>query len=338
MTVTLKEKWAALTTENPKLRIRDAANTLGVSEMELLATKCGLSVTRLAGEPREIFKEVPKLGYVMALTRNEACVHERKGEFGEVQIQPHGNMGLVVGDDIDLRVFFSSWKYVFAEENGNRGSLQFFDKYGSPVHKVHLTEKSNFDEFRKIISKYKSPNQFISETIETFYSSPQLENSSLDQKDFLREWSELKDTHQFFGLLKKFNVSRVRALEFAEGLFSKKLSIESVEFLLRNASEKNIPIMVFVGNPGMIQIHTGYVKNIQMMGDWVNVMDQEFNLHLRKDLISSIWHVIKPTDDGDVNSIEVYDAANELIVQFFGKRKPGNPELEEWRNVLALLS
>lgn len=336
MTTVLKEKWESLTAENPKIRIRDAATTLGVSEMELLATKCGLSVTRLAGEPKDIFKEVPTLGHVMALTRNEACVHERKGYYGEVQIMPHGNMGLVVGDDIDLRVFFSCWKFVFAEENGSRGSLQFFDKYGAPVHKVHLTDKSNFNEFKRIISVYKSPNQFLSEPIDKSVLSRQEDNGSVDKEEFLKEWSSLKDTHQFFGLLKNFNVPRVQALKIAEGKFSKKLSVESIEILLRNASEQEVPIMAFVGNPGMIQIHTGYVKNIQIMGEWVNVMDPEFNLHLRQDLIMSVWHVIKPTEDGDVNSIEVYDADNELIVQFFGKRKPGNPEREDWRKLLVL--
>ncbi|MCB0818816.1 MAG: hypothetical protein KDB77_14990, partial [Flavobacteriales bacterium] len=30
-----------------------------------------------------------------------------------------------------------------------------------------------------------------------------------------------------------------------------------------------------------------------------------------------------------------YDAAGEQIVQFFGKRKPGIPELETWRALVA---
>jgi putative hemin transport protein len=44
--------------------------------------------------------------------------------------------------------------------------------------------------------------------------------------------------------------------------------------------------------------------------------------------------VCKPTVDGWVTSVEVYDNKDELIVQFFGARKPGSPELNAWRKLL----
>ena len=33
--------------------------------------------------------------------------------------------------------------------------------------------------------------------------------------------------------------------------------------------------------------------------------------------------------------LEVFDEAGEMIVQFFGKRKPGIPEREDWRTLVA---
>lgn len=42
----------------------------------------------------------------------------------------------------------------------------------------------------------------------------------------------------------------------------------------------------------------------------------------------------KPTKEGFVTSIEVFDENRQLIVQFFGKRKPGIPEREDWREVV----
>lgn len=39
--VDLKERWASFKEQNPKTRIRDAAHSLGVSEVELLVTDCG---------------------------------------------------------------------------------------------------------------------------------------------------------------------------------------------------------------------------------------------------------------------------------------------------------
>ena len=70
------------------------------------------------------------------------------------------------------------------------------------------------------------------------------------------------------------------------------------------------------------------------MGPWINVMDPTFHLHLRQDHISECWVVRKPTKDGHVTSLEAYDAKGEMIIQFFGKRKEGNVELGEWRDIL----
>ena len=54
----LVEQWEALKSEQPQLRIRNAAAALGVSEVELLATNIGKTVTRLRNEPKEILKEI----------------------------------------------------------------------------------------------------------------------------------------------------------------------------------------------------------------------------------------------------------------------------------------
>jgi len=89
--------------------------------------------------------------------------------------------------------------------------------------------------------------------------------------------------------------------------------------------------MIFVGSPGCIQIHTGPIKKLLQTGPWFNVLDPDFNMHLREDAIDTIWLVKKPTADGIVTSIEVFDADGVIIVQFFGKRKPGIPENETWR-------
>jgi putative hemin transport protein len=67
------------------------------------------------------------------------------------------------------------------------------------------------------------------------------------------------------------------------------------------------------------------------------VLDPGFNLHLREDLIEDVWVVEKPTSDGVVTSVEAFDARGELMVMFFGARKPGQSELVAWRNIVAHL-
>lgn len=93
--------------------------------------------------------------------------------------------------------------------------------------------------------------------------------------------------------------------------------------------------MVFVGNPGAIQIHTGPVHRLMERGPWFNVLDERFNLHLDETQIADAFVVVKPTEDGDVTALEAYDADGTQIVQLFGKRKPGVRELQEWRDLVA---
>jgi putative hemin transport protein len=67
------------------------------------------------------------------------------------------------------------------------------------------------------------------------------------------------------------------------------------------------------------------------------VLDPDFNLHLREDAIASTWVVFKPTRDGTVTSLELYDKAGFCFAQLFGARKPGKPELQAWRDIVAAL-
>ncbi|HCY46458.1 MAG TPA: hypothetical protein DHU89_07215 [Flavobacteriales bacterium] len=46
------------------------------------------------------------------------------------------------------------------------------------------------------------------------------------------------------------------------------------------------------------------------------------------------WIVRKPTEDGTVTSLEIFNKEGNMMVQFFGKRKPGIPELDQWKDVI----
>ena len=67
------------------------------------------------------------------------------------------------------------------------------------------------------------------------------------------------------------------------------------------------------------------------------MLDPKFNLHLDESGISHSWVTKKPTEDGIVTAVEVFDENDELIATFFGKRKPGQPELELWRKIVGQL-
>lgn len=338
----LRERWNQLLEKEPNLRIRNAANELGVSEVELLATRVGEGVTRLRPEFKEILAEVPNLGRVMALTRNDDVVHERKGEYVNPKLND-GHVGLFLGADIDLRIFFNAWGSAFAvresSPRGDRDSLQFFGKDGEAIHKIYLIENSDRKAYEKLIEEFRSDNQEPAEEVKPF--PPGEKGQTLDeagQRAFQEAWLNLKDTHDFFGLLKKYNLDRTQALRYApEGGYAVPVDNGVTRKMLEQASSGQVPIMVFVGNRGMIQIHSGPVEKVLEARGWFNVLDPDFNLHLRDTAFAESWIVRKPTDDGMVNAIEVYDADGKQVVQFFGKRKPGIPELESWRELVTEL-
>lgn len=335
--VRLKEKWDQLKKNVPHLRTRETAGRLGVSEAELVASACdGETVVRLNGEWEEIFKSLEDLGPLMALTRNEAAVHEKTGIYQNVSFKGHA--GLVLDEQIDLRVFYKRWGFGFAlpveNPHGTLYSLQFFDKEGQAVHKIYLKENPKLDLYQQIVNRFRSDDQIPGIAITE--SIAKQENHRLEEIEtdaFLDAWSELKDTHDFYPMLRKYNVGRTDALAIAREKYTWKVNNRATQSMLKLASERGVPIMVFVRNKGMIQIHSGPVEKIRVKGDWVNVLDPGFNLHLRQDLIFSSWIVEKPTEDGLVTSLEIFDAAGEQIATFFGARKPGNPELQEWREI-----
>ncbi|REC47664.1 hemin-degrading factor [Chryseobacterium pennipullorum] len=333
----LKEKWEALKAENPHVRIRNAAEQLGVSEAELLLTNVGEGVTVLKADFPGILTEAEQLGKVMALTRNDECVHERKGTYQNGDFSsPHAQ--LFVGEDIDLRIFLNHWRFAFAVVEGDKKSLQFFGKDGLALHKIYLTKNSNEEAFDAIVEKFKDEDQNQAFTFEAAApKQAEKPDAEIDVEGFKKAWTELKDTHDFFMMTRKYGVSRTQALRLAPEGFAKKIDNAKVVNILEDASEKNTPIMVFVGNRGIIQIHTGNVKKTLWHQQWFNIMDPDFNLHLDVTKIAEAWIVKKPTEDGEVTAIEVFNKEGDFIVQFFGKRKPGIPELQEWKDLVAAL-
>lgn len=330
---------------NNKVRHRDLAHSLGISEAELLAAHLGpdhaksdtnFRTIRLKSDWSSIIADAHSLGEVMALTRNESCVHEKVGHYGHPTGQ---NNELLLGKEIDLRIFFKEWAHGFAViENfylDCRRSFQFFDEFGIALHKIIIRENSDLFAFENIIEQYRSTDQEPKIDIQApGIQQVPLIDVDIDLLGFQRGWLGMSDTHQFFDLVKQYKLSRIQALRFAPEGYAQRVPVHFTRELLRKVAIRHIPIMVFVANRGVIQIHTGPISKVVMMDPWLNILDQNFNLHLREDDVHDSWVVRKPTDDGIVTSLELFDSKGETIVMFFGERKPGSPELESWRGIV----
>lgn len=334
----LYQDWQRLRAEQSGLRARDAAARLGVSEGELTASRLAVDAIRLRPEWAALLPALGELGYIMALTRNEHCVHERKGYYREVSVMGNGQMGLVVSADIDLRLFLGGWASVFAvtedTARGTQRSIQVFDRQGVAVHKVFLTEDSELAAWELLVERFRAEQQSAELDLQPLAEpkAPRADGE-VDSAALRADWAELKDTHHFFAMLKRHDVARTQALRLAGREWAEPLDTAELPKLLEEAAAREVPIMVFVGNQHCIQIHSGPVNNLRWMGDWFNVLDPEFNLHLKTPGVTELWRVRKPSSDGVITSWEAFGADGELVVQLFGARKPGIPELVEWRDL-----
>lgn len=336
----LATRWAELTAAEPRLRIRDAAVRLGTTEANLLETRlaahrqgAGQEVRRLTGDLSELFTKLGTLGRCMALTRNEHAVHERKGTYEKISFGGHG--GLVLGPDIDLRLFPKKWQVAYAVVDPAvepaRRSLQIFDKHGQAAHKVYLQGEEHVDAFEALVAEYLEEGA----STPTAFQAPEppkaeTADAEIDVAGFQEAWLGMQDTHDFFMVCHRFGVSRTQALRLAPEGHATQVANDSLRSALDAARDAELPIMVFVGNGAVIQIHTGKVARTMEHGDWYNVLDPDFNLHVRETAIASSWIVRKPTKDGIVTSLELFDDKGENILLMFGERKPGKAELPEW--------
>ena len=320
--------------DNPKMRERDLAAQLGISEAELVAAHCDDGVLRVEPRVNDVLTGLEAVGEVMALTRNESAVHEKIGVYDKVVTGTHNAM--VLGAEIDLRIFPKVWAHGFAVEKRDgdeiRRSLQFFDRSGEAVHKVHLRAASNLYAYQKLVTSLTSADQRQTVDVETLDDDHPEASGEAAGADELRErWSRLTDVHQFFGLLKKLKLTRQQAVRMVGREYAWLLDHDALGAMLHHAAAGDIPVMCFVGNRGCIQIHSGPVKVIKPMGPWINILDETFHMHLRTDHIRELWAVRKPTSDGHVTSLEAYDAGGNMIIQFFGKRHEGEDERGDWR-------
>ena len=158
-------------------------------------------------------------------------------------------------------------------------------------------------------------------------------DNTVDQIQLRQDWEKMTDVHQFFGMLKKHNISRTQSFRLIGEDYAQAFAPEAFEKILVAAADVGLSIMCFVGNKGGIQIHTGAIKTIKRMGPWINILDPEFNLHLLDGNIAEAWLVRKNSSDGIITSLELYDEKGDTIAQFFGERKEGNKENPYWTDL-----
>ncbi len=345
----LADRWATLRTAQPKLQIRDAARTLGTSEAELLATGIGKTVTRLSDADHavnDIMIRALDLGTVLALTRNENGVLERTGVATKAKPESFTDKerfravaGGYLGGEIDMRFHFANWKHAFAVVQPGRDgtisrSLQFFDAQGNAAHKVYVKSEAGVAVFDKIVADFKHPQQTGElKIVAAAPKAAELADSAVDVKEFQLAWKEMTDVHQFNRIVGEFKLTREQAMRLAPEGVVQKIGPQALRKLLDESAKQQMPIMAFLGNGAATQIYSGKITKTAASGDWYNVLDPEFNLHIRETALKSGYVVQR----AGVTSVEFFDKDGELVVTFFGVRERAKPQPQAWVDLTRAL-
>ncbi|GAB4353966.1 MAG: hemin-degrading factor [Oricola sp.] len=321
----------------PNIRERDLAQKLGISEGEFIAAWEGDGIARLAPDLDTILPRLETVGELMALSRNEHAVHEKIGVYDNYA--PRERVAMFLGKAMDLRIFRAHWVHAFAVEKGAgetaRRSIQFFDAHGDAVHKIHFRQGSDLAAWQALIDDVRMPAGAIAPGFAPRSEKARAAEPTGEQiAELRRRWQAIEDTHEFQGMIARLGFKRLQAIRVMGEEFTWRVADDAMEAVLGGAASKQVPLMVFVRNPGILQIHSGTVTNIKRTGDWLNVMDPDFHLHLRTTGIAECWAIRRPSRQGDVLSVEAFDAEGNRILLVNGTWSAEQANRPDWQRLV----
>ncbi len=341
----LWQQYQALKADTPMLFPTEGATALGVSEFELMLAS---PYSQYIGDQcKAVLKQFEHFGSVESIVRNDLAVHEKMAPYHNLKLGEKMGLALNVGG-LDLRFFMWQWQHMLAVTDTSRAdkpsySIQFYNGEGAAIDKVYLRELSdeNIASWQAMIEAQLRTVSTETLTLEVQASLNDWRYKALNEEareQLQQGWQAMIDVHQFHSLLKNLDIDRASSYHQAPDQMTQQLDISAVEAVFMHARDAKCPIMIFVGNSGLVQIQTGTVQTLKRMGDWFNILDKDhndFTLHLKDRALAQVWCVKRPTKDGIVTCIEGFDGHGVSIFSVYGQRLEGTPELAEWQQIVA---
>lgn len=332
------QHYLALKGEHPKKYARDLAALMGIGEAQLCEARTGQDAQPLRADFPALLAALSAVGETRSITRNAYAVHEQTGRYDNLHLGEHG--GLILNPRaLDQRLFPKQWHSAFflreQTAHGERQSIQIFDPHADAVLKIYATENTDFAAWDALIAQFSTD---VAPVLDPRPVSAPAYSQTVDARKVEEEWRAMTDVHQFFGLLRRHNLSRPQAFRAVPDDLARQVSNDALATLLAQAQQAGNEIMIFVGNRGCTQIFTGVVEKLVPMDNWINIFNPTFTLHLMADRIHESWITRKPGGDGFVTSLELFAADGTQIAQLYGQRSEGTPKQARWRAQLAALS
>ncbi|WP_435956172.1 ChuX/HutX family heme-like substrate-binding protein [Dryocola sp. BD626] len=222
------------------------------------------------------------------------------------------------------------------------------------------TTKGTDDNYRHNIT-FKNKERPVQKT--TFFSDKMIQNNDVKNYPINQQpgklmdidttksteelWRSLTDVHHFYPMLEQKGISKIDALRSVPEDLAFQVKKESVSELLNHISSKNEKFMIFVGNDSAIQIYTGKIDKIIQPGKYTNLNkiiihgtteeNEKAVCKISPDSIAQVWVVNKFSEGKTVTSLEVFDKDDNHIIQFYGWRKRGEEQSNDWQGIINKL-
>ncbi|TJZ93300.1 hemin-degrading factor [Paracoccus gahaiensis] len=314
------------------LRHHDVAAEMGLPEAALVEAGLGQGAQRIDARPGRLIPAVGRLGTVMAVTRNRACVIETIGSYQG--FHDGAEVAAVRNAQIDLHIDPRHWVYAFAVDLEGHRSVQIFDAAGDAVHKMHLRERSDHGAWQDLCRDLALPDARAAVAF-TPRAAPEGARMDAAQTEALREgWAALTGPDQLDPLALRLGMNRLGACRQAAPPFARRLPAEAGTALLRAIRVQGLQVRLQVGNPGCRQIHAGPIRSLRPMGPLLNVVDARFSLHLRTDHLAELWRLEIPTPRGPVVSVEAFDAEGASVYRCWGMAEDEGGDPAAWLSLV----
>lgn len=302
-----------------------------------LRQRLGHDCLSLALPAAEVAARLYHLGPLRVMTQASHAFLDQVGRFP--RSDDVAQVGLVLGEDgLDLRLNLRAWHWLCLTRGQAAGDfeLRVFDRHAAPLLRLASLPGSNLQAWAEL---------YAQGSLEHPHFTPReaLVKQDVQVAGLVDDWAAMGDVHDHFALLKRHGLTRYQGNQGVAPQFARRIGSAGTAALLGQLADSGLELMVFIYSPGSTQIYTGKLDSATRQGDSL-VFDMPGDgdaaptrFGIRDTVEAEAWRVYKPNAVGGVNSLEIFDAEQRLIVQLFGRRPAGQPEQPAWRELLDRL-
>jgi putative hemin transport protein len=312
----IRKSFASLRVEK-KLRHQEIASFLNVTEVELIDSHVGVTkfesiksfpnlarAIRLKPSWSKIIQDIQGFGEVMSLTRNAYAVHENLSFYKHAS--SNDDIGIVSSDELAIHLMYEKWEfgYLFEECKSTvlQRSIQFFDEFGAPVHKIFLLPHSHHWYFDEMAKRWADSNQEPGILVQEKSDPNQPANSGA-----------------LASIIEERHTSQQEIIDAGV-----------VQSLLSSSIQLKLSLIITVQNHGVSQSHDGVLEEIRDHNDWLHLINQQFNCHLQ------LAHIPKICINHQYNPflIEMLDKEGVILVSIALSAKNTPADRQAWADLL----